>query len=124
MVFRTLSSPSQTVAAIAVSAPAVAPESELEQFAEESIVAAASPKTASRSSSAMIVWMLAAVACIEAPLAALWLRDAWLAAPAANEGRLRFETQPAGLEIRVDGQVRGTSPVALALPAGAHTVDV
>lgn len=42
--------------------------------------------------------------------------------PAA--GGLRIESDPAGAEVRVDGEVKGRTPLALSVAAGAHTVLV
>ncbi|MGB7217609.1 MAG: PEGA domain-containing protein [Vicinamibacterales bacterium] len=43
---------------------------------------------------------------------------------AAKDGKLTIETQPAGAEVFVDGQLRGTSPMTLALKPGSHTMTV
>lgn len=45
-----------------------------------------------------------------------------LAAP--KTGNLRIETDPPGAEVRIDGTVRGVSPLALAMPPGKHVVTV
>ncbi len=44
------------------------------------------------------------------------------APPAARTGRLMLQTRPPGAEVEVDGQLHGTTPLALELTVGAHTV--
>jgi len=46
------------------------------------------------------------------------------AAPALADGSLRVESDPPGAEVRIDGTVRGTTPVALTLPVGNYTLTV
>jgi hypothetical protein len=43
-------------------------------------------------------------------------------APAVTTGTLVISTEPAGAHASVDGEDRGTTPLTLTLPAGAHTV--
>lgn len=43
---------------------------------------------------------------------------------APKDGKLTIETQPAGAEVLVDGQLRGTTPMTLALMPGSHTMTV
>jgi hypothetical protein len=45
-------------------------------------------------------------------------------APAERLGELRIETEPAGLQVRLDGQARGTAPLVIQVPAGSHFVTV
>lgn len=45
-------------------------------------------------------------------------------APGATLGTIVVSSHPAGLQVLVDGQVAGTTPVALAAPAGRHQVEV
>lgn len=51
--------------------------------------------------------------------AALTLRN-----PGAPTGTLNVETDPPGAEVRIDDAVRGTTPLALTLPEGHHTMVV
>ena len=43
---------------------------------------------------------------------------------ALTSGSLRVESDPPGAEVRIDGNVRGTTPVALTLPVGDYTLTV
>jgi PEGA domain-containing protein len=45
-------------------------------------------------------------------------------APAPQTGNLTIETQPAGSEVRIDGEQRGVTPVTVTLVPGAHTVTI
>jgi hypothetical protein len=45
-------------------------------------------------------------------------------APAASLGTAVFKSSPDGATIIIDGVVRGTTPVKLALPAGEHTFTI
>jgi hypothetical protein len=45
-------------------------------------------------------------------------------APAASLGTAGFKSSPDGATIIIDGVVRGTTPVKLALPAGEHTFTI
>jgi len=45
-------------------------------------------------------------------------------APVLANGSLRVESDPPGAEVRIDGTVRGTTPVALTLPVGNYTLTV
>jgi PEGA domain-containing protein len=48
-----------------------------------------------------------------------------LQVPAApSNGTLRIETDSPGAEVRIDGAVRGTTPLSVTVPAGAHSVTV
>jgi len=62
---------------------------------------------------------LAVLAVAGVAVAALALR-----APITPTGSLNIETDPPGAEVRIDDIVRGTTPLALTLPAGHHRVVV
>jgi PEGA domain-containing protein len=47
-----------------------------------------------------------------------------LSTPPVQTGKLAIETRPGNLEILVDGQSRGATPLILDLPPGSHTVTV
>lgn len=48
-----------------------------------------------------------------------------LQVPAApSNGTLRLETDSPGAEVRIDGTLRGTTPLSLTIPAGPHNVAV
>jgi hypothetical protein len=41
-----------------------------------------------------------------------------------SEGRLHIQTEPTGLEVLIDGQSVGLTPLTVSLPAGKHTYKV
>ena len=68
-------------------------------------------------SAAIIVIVGAAV------LATLY-RGNWVGASAAEFGMFTVETVPAGADVIIDGQRRGSSPLNVSLPPGPHTAIV
>ena len=80
-----------------------------------------------------IVALLAAVAIAEAPFVAMWMRDrparAGSAAGAANASAAAFgtvyvETEPAGMEVWVNGGTAGRTPTQLSIPVGAAEIQL
>jgi len=68
-----------------------------------------------------VVVALAALVAIQAPFLAYWgLRSAGVVGAAT--GTLAIETDPAGLDVIVDGRAAGRSPIELALPEGMRSV--
>jgi hypothetical protein len=68
-----------------------------------------------------VVVALAALVAIQAPFHAYWgLRSAGVVGAAT--GTLAIETDPAGLDVIVDGRAVGRSPIELALPEGMRSV--
>jgi hypothetical protein len=68
-----------------------------------------------------VVVALAALVAIQAPFLAYWgLRSAGVVGAAT--GTLAVETDPAGLDVIVDGRAVGRSPIELALPEGMRSV--
>jgi hypothetical protein len=64
---------------------------------------------------------LAALVAVQAPLLGYWaLRSAGIVGGAT--GTLAIETDPAGLDVIVDGRAVGRSPIELALPEGMRSV--
>jgi archaellum component FlaG (FlaF/FlaG flagellin family) len=64
---------------------------------------------------------LAALVAVQAPFLAYWgLRSAGVVGAAT--GTLAIETDPAGLDVIVDGRAVGRSPIELALPEGMRSV--
>lgn len=64
---------------------------------------------------------LAALVAIQAPFLAYWgLRSAGVVGAAT--GTLAIETDPAGIDVAVDGRAVGRSPIELALPEGIRSV--
>jgi archaellum component FlaG (FlaF/FlaG flagellin family) len=65
--------------------------------------------------------VLAALVAIQAPFVAYWaLRSAGVVGRVT--GTLAIETDPAGLEVIVDGRAVGRSPIELALPEGMRSI--
>jgi PEGA domain len=52
------------------------------------------------------------------------LRGSAPAAAAHASGTLTVDTRPSGADVTIDGERRGTAPLSLTLPAGAHTMTV
>jgi hypothetical protein len=82
------------------------------------------------------VWiaiLLAAVAIAEAPFVAMWIWDrpagAGNAATAtanaqAAYGTVYVETEPAGMEVWVNGRAAGRTPTQLSIPIGAAEIQL
>jgi hypothetical protein len=69
--------------------------------------------------------LVLATAVIVAITAGVYWKDKWLpTASAAGDGSLRVESEPAGAEVRLNGTVKGTTPLSLTAPAGQHTLTV
>ncbi len=43
---------------------------------------------------------------------------------AGGSGTLKVDSRPTGAEVKVDGQVRGTTPLSLPLQPGAHVIEI
>ncbi len=52
----------------------------------------------------------------------LWNRDP--GAPRAGEGELVVQSRPVAARVSINGEERGVTPLTLALPAGAHVLEV
>ena len=52
----------------------------------------------------------------------LWNRDP--GAPRAGEGELTVQTRPVAARVSIDGEDRGVTPLTVALPSGAHVLEV
>ena len=85
--------------------------------------------------SSPFVWiaiLLAVVAIAEAPFVAMWIWDrparAGNAAEAANAhaayGTVYVETEPAGMDVWVNGRVAGRTPAQLSIPIGAAEIQL
>jgi hypothetical protein len=79
------------------------------------------PKGRRRPPVAAILLSILVVALVSA--GAYW-KDRWLPAAAASEGSLRIESDPIGAEVRLDGSVRGTTPLSLSVPAGTYMLSL
>lgn len=72
----------------------------------------------------MIAVTLAVVAVTVAAAGAVWVWPNWIGAAQAASGSLRVESDPPGAEVRLNGEVRGRTPVSLTLPVGGYTLAV
>ena len=52
----------------------------------------------------------------------LWNRDP--GAPRAGEGELVIQSRPVAARVSIDGEERGVTPLTVALPSGAHVLEV
>jgi len=68
--------------------------------------------------------ILAATVLIGGMAAAVYWADRLKVPTAPPSGSLRIETDSPGAEVRVDGTVRGTTPVSLSIPTGQHVITV
>jgi hypothetical protein len=68
-----------------------------------------------------VVAVLAVVAVVEAPFAALWFHRQ-TAAPASH-GTVYVESDPSGSEVLVDGRVVGRTPARLLIPRGQTALE-
>ncbi len=71
--------------------------------------------------------VLTVAACLVA--ASRWLRLAPSSGPGRSpatspEGRVAVESRPSGARVEIDGQPRGSTPLAVRLPAGRHVLAV
>lgn len=69
-----------------------------------------------------IVIAVAAIAIAQMPFVVLWALQLGKG-PGSSEGGVAIETDPAGIEISVDGKVAGVSPIQLPLPPGQRTLE-
>lgn len=70
-----------------------------------------------------IVLALLAVAVFQT-LVMLWLWNREPAAARAGQGELVVQSRPVSARVSVDGEERGVTPITIALPAGAHVLEV
>ncbi len=65
--------------------------------------------------------LLAVIALITA---GVYWKDRWQLPAAAAGGSLRIESDPPGAEVRLNGAVKGATPLSLAMPAGNYSLAV
>lgn len=70
-----------------------------------------------------LVLALLAVAVFQT-LVVLWLWNREPVAARAGQGELVVQSRPASARVSVDGEERGVTPITMALPAGAHVLEV
>src|SRR5262249_3256007 len=86
-----------------------------------------SVRPAAASSKRLIIVAIVIVAGVAAGFALVTLRRIPLpsfATTAPRTGNLTIATQPPAADVLVDGERRGTTPLTLALAAGAHTITI
>ena len=97
------------------------------EFAAETAVAVKDPEPPLRVNPK---WQIAGVILggllIGVITAGVYWKDRWLPPAAANAaaGSLRIESDPAGAEVRLNGEAKGTTPLSLSVPAGPYTLTV
>ncbi len=76
--------------------------------------------------SGRVKWIAAGAVVLAAAAAGLFASQQYLspAVPPVTTGTMTVNTDPPGVEVEIDGTVRGRSPLSLSLPAGAHTLVV
>ena len=81
---------------------------------------------AGRQTPGRLKWIAAGVVLLAAATAGLFAsrQHLWPAFASATTGTMTVNTDPPGVEVEIDGTVRGRSPLSLSLPAGAHTVVI
>ena len=73
-------------------------------------------------------WRVMALVCLLAALGQggfIWWRLA--SSPSGllgTNGTLKVESKPMGAQVKIDGEVRGVTPLSVSLPAGAHVMEI
>ena len=106
-----------TAPAPGTQAPTSAPQA---QYAPEAPYAPASVAAPARNP---LVLALIVFALVQSGVV-LWLWNRNPGAPRAGEGELVVQSRPVAARVSVDGEERGVTPITLALPSGAHVLEV
>jgi hypothetical protein len=73
-------------------------------------------------------WRIAAlVALVIAAGEGAFIAWKFAASPAGltgSRGTMAIESKPTGAQVKIDGEVKGVTPLSLSLPAGAHVVEI
>ena len=93
------------------------------EFAAETGVAVVDPPFAALRRR-QVAGVLIGIFVIGMAAAAVYWRDRWQPVAVAAEGSLRVESDPAGAEVRLNGSVRGSTPLSLSVPAGTYKLSV
>lgn len=96
-----------------------APSAATKPAAPKKTVAALTPRA-----KAQIVAALVGVAVLATTGVVLWLRLHRAAPTVTASGTISVDTRPAGAEILIDGQRRGSAPLSVALAPGKHWLTV
>ena len=101
---------------------------EAEAAREEALREAFKPQTAMPEAPAGVapIWRLAAIGLALAALieTAIIVWSFGGAALSSLPGTVVVESKPSGAEVKIDGQVKGTTPLSLKVPAGAHVIEL
>lgn len=129
LIVRTSVPKTKIVAAFGKRVPGQGPATELvdatHEFATESAVALKEPDRGSkRPSTRLIVGSVLGVLVLGLIAAGVYWKDRWPLVAGAAAGSLRIESDPIGAEVRLNGAVRGVTPLALSVPAGNYTLTV
>lgn len=101
------------------------PEASEAPLAPEVPAVSVSPEAPAAPSSAAnkLVLALIALAVVQSGVV-LWLWNREPGAPRAGEGELVVQSRPVAARVSIDGEERGVTPLTLALPSGAHVLEV
>jgi hypothetical protein len=100
-------------------APAPAPVAPLAPLA----LLAPDPVPASAPARSPLVLALIVFAVVQSGVV-LWLWNREPGAPRKGEGELVVQSRPVAARVSIDGEERGVTPLTIALPAGAHVLEV
>jgi hypothetical protein len=70
-----------------------------------------------------LVWALAAIVLVQAPVVVLWMMNGQLPF-AASTGTVQLESTPPGAQVRMDGKPLGATPLSLSLEPGDRVLEV
>jgi hypothetical protein len=96
------------------------------EFAAETAVATKDPTPKPRLDRRLVAGVVVGILVIAVITAGVYWKDRWLppASAAAAVGSLRIESDPNGAEVRLNGSVRGATPLTLSIPEGRYTLTV
>lgn len=117
--------PASQAADASVAAAATAPAPTMRAAEPEEAEAAPGPPRGTRVLGLRPLWaavVLAVVLLQAGVIGWYWTRPE--VGPAEGEGELVVSSRPTGARVIVDGTDRGTTPLTLTVPAGAHVVEV
>jgi hypothetical protein len=94
------------------------------EFAAESAVAGTEPRVGFARDRRRLFAVASLVAAIALTTAGVYWKDRWQLPAAAAGGSLRIESDPPGAEVRLNGAVKGATPLSLSVPAGSYSLVV
>ena len=84
----------------------------------------AAPNRFERNVAARSAWAVSALVACAALVVSVFMPTWLLNAAIPQFGQLTVISQPSGAEVTIDGQRRGVTPLTLALPNGAHDLQL